>query len=138
MRLGDRRETALRDFSRPNVWLGIWIFGWLLCIVLSLGPPPPIPSEVPDGDKFGHAVAYALLSAWAAMIFRTRAGLLRSAAALMALGIVIEIAQGTLTDNRSGDPYDALADALGIVVGLGVAWTPASQWLLKFERRWLS
>ena len=126
----------MRDFDKPRLWLGIWIFGWLLCIVLSMGPPPPIPAEVPDGDKLGHALAYALLSAWAVMIFRTRRAWLRSAAALMALGVVIEIAQGTLTDNRSGDPYDALADALGILIGLGVALTPADQWLLKLERRW--
>jgi len=127
----------MRDFDKPRLWLGIWIFGWLLCIVLSLGPPPPIPTAVPDGDKFGHALAYAVLSAWAVMIFRTRAAWLRSAAALMALGVIIEIAQGTLTDNRSGDPYDALADALGILFGLGVALTPASGLLLKMEQRWL-
>jgi VanZ family protein len=127
----------MRDFNKPKLWLGIWIFGWLLCIALSLGPPPPIPADVPNGDKIGHALAYAVLSAWAVMIFRTRGAWLRSAMALMVLGIVIEIAQGTLTSNRTADPYDALADALGIVLGLLVALTPASELLLKLERRWL-
>jgi len=127
----------MRDFSKPKLWLGIWIFGWLLCIALSLGPPPPIPAGVPDGDKIGHALAYAVLSAWAVMIFRTRGAWLRSAAALMALGIAIEFAQGALTSNRTADPYDALADAFGIFLGLVVALTPASDLLLRLERRWL-
>lgn len=127
----------MRDFGKPKLWLGIWIFGWALCIFLSLGPPPPIPSSVPDGDKIGHALAYAVLSAWAVMIFRTRRAWLQSAAALMGLGIAIEFAQGALTTYRSADPYDALADAVGIALGLGIALTPASAFLLKLERRWL-
>jgi VanZ family protein len=128
----------MRDFSKPKLWLGIWIFGWLLCIALSMGPPPPIPSNLPEGDKIGHALAYGVLSAWAVMIFRTRRAWWRSAAALMALGVAIEFAQGALTTNRTADPYDALADALGILLGLGVALTPANEFLVKLERRWLS
>jgi VanZ family protein len=127
----------MRDFSKPKLWLGIWVFGWVLCIVLSLGPPPPIPTAVPDGDKIGHTLAYAVLSAWAVMIFRSRAAWLRSAVALMALGVAIEFAQGALTANRTADPFDALADALGIVLGLCVALTPARDFLLRLERRWL-
>ena len=130
------QEISMRDFSKPKLWLGIWVFGWVLCIVLSLGPPPPIPAAVPDGDKIGHTLAYAVLSAWAVMIFRTRTAWLRSAVALMALGIAIEFAQGALTANRMADPYDALADALGILLGLGVALTPADALLVKMERRW--
>ena len=127
----------MRDFGKPGLWLGIWILGWILCIVLSLGPPPPIPSSVPDGDKFGHALAYGVLSAWAVMIFSTRRAWLRSSVALLALGIAIEFAQGALTTNRSADPYDALADLVGILLGLCIAWTPAANWLLRLEKRWL-
>jgi VanZ family protein len=127
----------MRDFNKPKLWLGLWIFGWLLCIVLSLGPPPPIPASVPEGDKFGHALAYGLLSAWAVMIFSTPRAWLRSAAALLALGIAIEFAQGAWTTNRTADPYDALADAIGILLGLGVALTPARGLLLRLDHRWL-
>jgi len=127
----------MRDFGKPKLWLGIWIVGWILCIVLSLGPPPPIPASVPEGDKFGHALAYGVLSAWAVMIFSTRRAWLRSAAALLALGIAIEFAQGAWTTNRTADPYDALADLVGILLGLCIAWTPAANLLLKFEKRWL-
>lgn len=127
----------MRDFAKPKLWLGIWMFGWLLCIVLSLTPSVPIPAGVPDGDKIGHMFAYGVLSTWAVMIFRSRRQWLRSAVALLALGIAIEFAQGALTAYRTADPYDALADAVGITLGLCLAWTPAQYFLLKLERRWL-
>jgi VanZ family protein len=129
--------SAMREFARPRLWLGIWWFGWILCVVLSLIPSPPIPAGVPDGDKIGHMLAYGLLSAWAVMIFRTRRAWLRSAVALLALGIVMEFAQGALTEYRSADPYDALADGVGILLGLAVALTSTSGLLLTLERRWL-
>lgn len=129
-------SRPMRDFVRPKLWLGIWIFGWMLCIVLSLIRSPPIPAGVPDGDKIGHLLAYGILSAWAVLIFRTRRAWWCSALALLALGIALEFAQGALTNYRSADPYDALADAAGILIGLTVAWTPATEWLVKLDGRW--
>jgi VanZ family protein len=117
--------------------LGIWIFGWALCIFLSLTPAVPIPADVPDGDKIGHLLAYGLLSVWAVMIFRSRRAWSYSAVALIALGIAMEFAQGALTTYRMEDPYDAMADAIGVLLGLCVAFTPATEWLVKMERRWL-
>ena len=62
--------NALRAFARPRLWLGLWYFGWLLCIALSLMHPPRIDVDVPDGDKIGHFLAYGLLAAWAVWIFQ--------------------------------------------------------------------
>jgi len=109
--------SGLREFARPRVWLGLWCFGWLLCIVLSMMSNPPIPADVPDGDKIGHFLAYALLAAWAMWIFRERRGQLRAALALCLLGVVIEVMQGTLTTHRSMDWHDAIADFVGVLVG---------------------
>jgi VanZ family protein len=116
--------SVLREFMRPRLWLGLWCFGWLLCIALSMLAPPPIPAEVPEGDKIGHFLAYALLAAWAVWIFRDTRGHRRAALALLALGVAIEIAQGTLTSNRTMDARDALADAAGILAG----WWLALRW----------
>jgi len=126
--------STLRDFTRPRLWLGLWCFGWLLCIALSLLSPPPIPAELPEGDKIGHFLAYALLAAWAVWIFREARGHRRAALALFALGIAIEIAQGTLTSNRNMDVRDAIADAAGVLVGwwLGLR---SSGLLQALERR---
>ena len=109
--------SVLREFMRPRLWLGLWCFGWLLCIALSLLSPPPLPSEVPQADKIGHFLAYALLAAWAVWIFRESRGRQRAAMALFALGIAIEIAQGTLTSNRMMDARDGIADLAGVLAG---------------------
>lgn len=110
-------RAALRDFNRPGLWLGIWLFGWVLCIVLSLIHPPQIGVEVPDGDKIGHFLAYALLSAWSVLIFETPRSRWLAALSLVLLGIAMELAQGALTSDRMLDANDAVADALGVLVG---------------------
>ena len=48
--------AALREFRRPRLWLGIWLLGWLLCIVLSLSHPPRIGIDLPEGDKLGFVI----------------------------------------------------------------------------------
>jgi VanZ family protein len=125
--------SGLREFSRPRLWLGLWCFGWLLCIVLSMITNPPIPN-VPEGDKLGHFLAYAVLAAWAMWIFRERRGQLRAALALCLLGVVIEVMQGTLTTYRSMDWHDAIADFVGVLVGgwMALRWPALLQ---RLDRR---
>jgi hypothetical protein len=130
--------TALRAFARPRVWLGIWIFGWLLAITLSLVRPPPIGLDLPDSDKLGHLLAYATLSAWAVMVFARPRGWLVAALALVALGIGMEFAQGALTDTRMRDPLDAMANTLGVGLGLLVAKWRMQQWLQVLDRKWFA
>jgi VanZ family protein len=127
--------TALRRFARPRLWLGIWILGWALAISLSLLKPPPIGLDLPDSDKLGHLLAYFTLSAWAVMLFATRRAWVLAALALIALGVGLEFAQGTLTSYRLQDPKDAIANTLGVLLGLGVAMTRMQGWLQALDRR---
>ena len=129
---------TLRAFARPRLWLGIWIFGWVLAIALSLLRPPPLGLDMPDSDKVGHLLAYATLSAWAVMLFATRRGWLLAALGLVALGIGLEFAQGALTDYRLRDPRDAIANTLGVLLGLGIAMTKMQGWLQALDRRWFA
>ena len=135
--MSDARGT-LRAFARPRLWLGIWIFGWVLAIALSLLRPPPLGLDMPEGDKVGHLLAYGALSAWAVMLFATRRGWLLAALGLVALGIGLEFAQGALTDYRLRDPRDAFANTLGVLLGLGVAMTRMQGWLQALDRRWFA
>ena len=116
--------SVLREFARPRLWLGVWCFGWLLCVALSMLAAPPIPAEVPEGDKVGHFLAYALLAAWAAWLFREPRAQRRAMLSLCLLGVLIEVAQGTLTAHRMMDWRDALADFAGVLCGwwLGLRW----------------
>lgn len=125
---------TLRPFARPRLWLGVWIFGWALCIALSLLPPIPLGGPQ-DSDKIGHFLAYFTLSAWAVSIFRTRGAQGLAALSLVALGLGIEWAQANLTDNRQGDLRDALANSLGIALGFALSFTPLARLLEKFDRK---
>jgi hypothetical protein len=127
-----KTSVALRGFRYPRLWLLVWYFGWLLCVALSLMPPPQLGIHVPEGDKFGHAFAYALLAAWACWIFPHRRAHWRAAWALVGLGLAMELAQGAFTADRMMDGWDLLADAIGVAAG---AWL-ALRWpalLLKLE-----
>jgi VanZ family protein len=126
--------STLRDFRRPRLWLGIWLFGWALCIALSLAPPIELGAPR-ESDKLGHLLAYATLSAWAAMLFRTRRARLGAALALVALGVALEFAQAHLTEQRMGDPRDAIANTLGVLLGLAMSVTPLATLLQRIDRR---
>lgn len=124
----------LRAFRRPRLWLAVWGFGWLLCIALSLAPPVSI--EAPSGtDKLGHLIAYFTLSAWAVQLFRRWRAQALAAAALVALGIVLELAQSGFTTDRLGEPADGLANTLGVLLGLATAATPFADALQRLDQR---
>lgn len=126
-------RSPLRDFRRPVLWVGIWVFGWFLCIVLSLIHPPRIDLDVPDGDKVGHFLAYATLAAWSVMLFARRRAQWTAAVALVLLGIAMELAQGAFTSDRMMDSYDAIADALGVLFGQLLVFTRTRFLLQRFD-----
>ncbi len=53
----------------------------------------------------------------------------------MALGLGVEWAQAHLTVTRQGDLRDALANTLGIALGLALSFTPLARWLERFDRK---
>jgi len=87
-------------------------------IWLSIAPTTAIPG-VSLWDKFEHAAAYlalALLGVWA---FRAKSW--RLALGLFVLGVGVEVAQGTMGWGRQGDVLDAVANSIGIALGLALA-----------------
>ena len=124
----------LRTFRRQWLWLAFWVTGWILCIVLSLAPPPSLGAP-PDSDKLGHLLAYFVLSAYAVGLFRDFRAQLKAALALVALGIGLEFAQALLTTTRSGDPRDAIADAVGVALGLLLSATPFATVLQRLDAK---
>ena len=130
--------AALKPLRRPRLWLGLWALAIAVVIAVCLMPPPPLPPLPDNSDKLEHLLAYFLLAASAVQLFAARRALLSAALGLVALGIGIEFAQGLLTATRAADPIDALANTVGVTLGLGVRWTPWRDLLLRWERRLLA
>ena len=125
---------ALKPFARPQRWLGAWWAMVLAVIVGSMLPALLLPEVPQGGDKVQHLLGYFVLAAVAVQLFADRKALLRAGGGLVAMGVLIEVAQGTLTATRAMDPWDALANTLGVLAGLGTAWLPMRDVLLKLER----
>ena len=92
-------------------------------------------SDLRDGDKIGHFVAYALLSAWSVLIFAKPSSHWKSALSLVLLGIAMELAQGVLTSDRFMDTKDALANTLGVIFGQLLALSRAQTLLQRWDLR---
>jgi glycopeptide antibiotics resistance protein len=100
-------------------------------VVLSL-----IPLDVDLGenrDKFAHLAAYVGLSFWFGMLFGGRGRQLGVALGFAAMGVALEFLQG-LTDYRTFEIADMIANTIGAVLGWGLAQTPLRNVLEWLER----
>ena len=108
----------MKHLRLPWLWLGLWLAYVAFVIVVSLGPPATVGPEVPASDKWMHLGTYFLLAAGAVQVFRPGRLLVAVAVGLVLLGIALEVAQGSLTDDRMMDWRDAVANALGVALGI--------------------
>lgn len=87
---------------------------------LSLTPSPP-PPAFEQSDKAGHFVAYGLLMLWFCLLYRSAAARVSYGAGFICMGIALELLQGAL-GYRTSDPFDMLANALGVLLGWAAAF----------------
>lgn len=127
--------SALRDFRRPRLWLGLWIAALVATVVVCLVPLPRSPLPVDHLDKLEHALGYAALAVGAAMLFATGSARMLVSLGLIVLGIGIEALQALLPW-RSADLLDVVANSLGVLIGASSAATPMANWLQRFDRAW--
>lgn len=101
------------------------VSGWLLAAALVVhllalylpGSPDPGPDVVPHLDKLVHVLLFAtpallicrITSKWWPIV------------AMAAHAPVSELVQYRLVPHRSGDVWDLVADAVGVILGLGLA-----------------
>jgi VanZ family protein len=114
---------ALKPLRHAHRWLGLWWLAVALVALVELLPAIFLPDVPAGGDKFEHLLGYGALAFAAVQLFERRA-LWRVGVGLAALGMALEIAQGTLTTTRSFDLADELANTVGVLLGLGAAFTP--------------
>jgi len=105
-------------------------------MVVSVAVLSLIPLSVDLGggrDKVAHFVSYGSLSFWFGMLYAGRARQFGIAAAFALMGVAIEFLQG-LTDYRSFEVEDMVANAVGAALGWGLAQTPLRNALAWAER----
>lgn len=106
----------------PRFWLVLWIVGMLLGCYLSLRPGSEKIPIIPHLDKLIHATSYALLAVLAVCLFKPGRNRWLALLWLVMFGGLIEIAQGLWAVNRAADPWDLLANSLGIALAAAVYW----------------
>ena len=120
---------VLKPLRWPAFWGALWGVAVLVVVVGSLSAPVTL--ELPrNSDKVQHFLAYGLLAASAVQLFADRHWR-RVGLGLVLLGVALEFAQGALTDNRQADPWDALANTVGVLLGLSTRLTPLRDLLLR-------
>lgn len=125
--------VGLKPLRWPRFWVGLWWLSIVALIVICLVPLDGLPPLPDNSDKVEHLLGYFVMAAAAVQLYRGRL-LLQAAIGLVALGIAIEFAQG-MTAYRSADPYDAMFNTLGVLLGMATALSPWRDLLLRLERR---
>lgn len=114
---------AGRRWRLDPPWRALWWGALAGFAVLAWMPAPPDPVAVRHADKLYHCGGYALLALYTVQLWRGRA-LASRLLALLLLGLALEGMQALLPW-RSADPVDAVANALGVLLGAAALWTPA-------------
>ncbi len=128
-----RLGRSLKPFRRPWLWSLLWCCAVAAVVVLSLTPAPDMPDFPSGGDKIEHFLAYGLLAAGAVQLYARWTSLFSVGIALVLMGIGLEYAQGALTTDRMMDRWDALANTIGVIAGLGTQLTPWRDLLLRLD-----
>lgn len=101
---------------RRAVWLPPALTALAVQCVALYGPPAGPDLDAPPGiDKVSHAVMFAVPAALLVL-----AGVARRLVVplLVVQALVSEVVQGVAIPGRSGDPFDALANLVGLGLGL--------------------
>ena len=119
-------------------WPSAIVLAVILYATLSPDPTGEVPLMLfPYADKLIHAILFGGLTGAIAFDFRrsgrmlTRRLMLSIAVAVAIFGALDECMQAVLTDVRSGDEYDWLADVAGIIVAYFTAPPAVNNLLTK-------
>ena len=127
-----RVGRSLKPFRRPALWAGLWMLAVACVVVASLVPAQDLPN-LQVSDKTEHFAAYALLAAGAVQLFARRLSWAVVCVLLVLMGIGLEYLQAAMKLGRMLDRADALANTLGVLIGLATVFTPLRDLLLRLD-----
>ena len=102
------------------------IVATIIVAILSLSSVPKINLglQIKSGDKILHILAYFTLSFVWFLAMQERMSSFAEKGRLIALlilyGIILEVLQGGITDYRTGDFYDVIANIIGVLLATAV------------------
>lgn len=125
--------ASTRSRRRALAWQVALVATVVLQFVVLYAPRAPSTGGIPYLDKVVHLTVFALVG-FTAVLAGVPARL--AVALLLAHAVVSELLQHFVLPHRSGDPRDAVADALGTAVGVAAGLllarrTPASAGRLR-------
>jgi VanZ family protein len=132
------RETLRMTLMR--LWWGLGFVLVALAVVVCLVPGHEIPGVFEINDKASHLAGHGALAIYFSGLVPRRRWW-RIFVFLLLFGTAIEFAQYYTQWGREGDPRDVVANALGALLGLGLArlglsrWPELAAWLLG--KRWV-
>jgi len=100
------------------------VLALVVSVVLLFAPSGGGAPSVPGLDKVVHVAIFASLAGTARWRFGSPPRLL---GAVVGYAVVSEVVQAALLSQRSGDPYDVVADVVGAVAG----WLLAGRWAAR-------
>ena len=114
------RKDIKRLLERSSYAISIFIT--VLIIYLSLAPTANIMESVQISDKSLHGFAYFVLTLSWLFAFKNSHDTVKMKAlvgfSILVLGMLLEYLQGEITDYRTSDYLDIVANAFGIVIAI--------------------
>ncbi len=125
----------MHELRLARLWGGLgWL--WVVLIVWLSLRSVPLDRElgIDFNDKLGHLAAYGLVTFWFCLVYAPGWVRVRYALAMLLLGLGLEYLQG-FGGTRQFEWADMLANAIGVLLGLGLGATPLGRGLARLERR---
>ena len=117
------------DLHLRKTWLSIGYALLAIVAVLSLIPVP----DIGGSDKLLHFLSYALLSGWFSLIVKYSRSLRLVLCGLTAFGLLMQYLQG-MTGYRFQELDDAIANSLGVMVGISAHFSPLRGMVIKLDK----
>ena len=130
------KAARLKSMNKFHVFMRVLFWTSFVAInILALSPAPYLPPlEIFNWwDKAQHVIAFCTLAVLAVLAYPD-VSKLRIALLLMGQGVLIEVLQ-YFSGYRYGDWQDAVADGVGVLLGLGLAtWLIREEWFKRLMR----
>jgi VanZ family protein len=121
-------------YSKTWLFLGLFLLAVIALLSLAQLPAPDI--QMPTHfDKYEHIAAYAVAAFYWCQLFVKQRDRLLCAFALIALSGTLELAQGFLTQHRSGDWLDLVANTIGVMIGFAACKTIFGETIMRIDQR---